>query len=138
MTAVSQTNRTIIIDIVTYNITSICILIGCGLWVPFIFCKTDKYYTPPSSDTSRVNSNYRSRIVTTNGPPPVSTYRPNNTEGDEELPSYYEMIPPPAYKNKHKNTTAEAEDDNHLQAETIDNNLGSTSHIATTTTNNNT
>jgi hypothetical protein len=33
----------------------------------------------------------------------ASTYRPNNQEPSidgEELPSYYEMIPPPAYKSK--------------------------------------
>lgn len=138
MAALSQTKQTTNVDIVTYNITSICILIGCGLWVPFIFCKSDKYYTPPSSDTSRADSNYRSRIVTTTGSPRVSTYRPNNTESDEELPSYYEMIPPPAYKKKPNNTTSEAGDGSYLQAETIGNNVGPSSHIATTTTNNNT
>ncbi|CAO0799311.1 unnamed protein product [Mucor circinelloides] len=123
--------------VVTYNITSICILVGMALWMPFVFCKSYKYYTPPSSATSRTNVNYRSRIVTTNGPPRAPLYRPNNEERDDELPSYYEMIPPPAYKNKSTAT----EDDNTPQSDTntTEINVGSSSQInepATTTATN--
>ncbi|KAI8647911.1 hypothetical protein BD408DRAFT_407968 [Parasitella parasitica] len=127
--------------IVTYNITSIGILVGCGLWLPFIFCKSEKYYSPPSSNSAASQSastNYQSRIVTTNGTPRLSTYRPNNNERDEELPSYYEMIPPPAYKKKlSNNANAIVVDDDHLQAETTENYGGSSSHINTITTENN-
>ncbi|KAL0145102.1 hypothetical protein V8B55DRAFT_1458592 [Mucor lusitanicus] len=118
--------------IVTYNITSISILVGLALWMPFVFCKSDKYYTPPSSTTSGANVNARSRIVTTNGSGRAPLYRPNNEERDDELPSYYEMIPPPAYKTK-SNTTANASGDDSTSQNEADaadtNNVGSSSQI---------
>ncbi|KAI8059081.1 uncharacterized protein B0P05DRAFT_559015 [Gilbertella persicaria] len=78
--------------IATYNVTSVCVIVGASLWIPFAFCKSDKYIPP-----SREEGDPRSRITTTNGPRPV--YRPNNQESaDDELPSYYEMMPPPSYK----------------------------------------
>ncbi|KAL9537889.1 hypothetical protein MBANPS3_011373 [Mucor bainieri] len=116
--------------IVTYNITSIGILVGLVLWVPFVFCKSDKYYTPPSSTASGTNVNARSRLTTTNGSGRAPLYRPNNEEADDELPSYYEMIPPPAYKTK-TNTANTTGDDSTSQneAETTEINVGSSSHI---------
>ncbi|OBZ90179.1 hypothetical protein A0J61_01767 [Choanephora cucurbitarum] len=77
--------------IVTYNITSICLIVGAALWIPFAFCRSQLYIPPSSEDDPRSN------IRSTNGPRPV--YRPNNEETeDDELPSYYEMAPPPSYK----------------------------------------
>ncbi|CAO3612988.1 unnamed protein product [Mucor fragilis] len=115
--------------VVTYNITSIGILVGLVLWMPFVFCKSYKYYTPPSSTASGTNMNARSRIVTTNGSGRAPLYRPNNEERDDELPSYYEMIPPPAYKTK--SNAANATDDNSLQNETdaTEVNVGSSTQI---------
>ncbi|KAK4520571.1 uncharacterized protein ATC70_006448 [Mucor velutinosus] len=115
---------------VTYNITSISILVGLALWIPFIFCKSDQYYTPPSSTASGTNMNVRSRIVTTHGSGRAPLYRPNNGEHDDELPSYYEMIPPPAYKTK-SNTANAAGDDNTSQneANATEFNVGSSSQI---------
>lgn len=73
--------------------------------------------------------NARSRIVTTNGSGRAPLYRPNNEERDDELPSYYEMIPPPAYKTK--SNAANATDDNSLQNETdaTEVNVGSSTQI---------
>ncbi|GAN02986.1 hypothetical protein MAM1_0032d02436 [Mucor ambiguus] len=116
--------------IVTYNITSISILVGLALWMPFVFCKSVKYYTPPSSTTSDTNMNARSRIVTTNGSGRAPLYRPNNEERDDELPSYYEMISPPAYKSK--NNAANATRDESIpenETDTTEINAGSSSQI---------
>ncbi|CEP10221.1 hypothetical protein [Parasitella parasitica] len=126
--------------IVTYNITSISILIGCGLWLPFIFCKSEKYYSPSSSsnDAPQSSVNNRPRPVSTNGALRLSTYRPNNDGRDEELPSYYEMISPPAYKKKTGNITDTVTvNDNHPPAESTENNSGSSSHTDTIITENN-
>lgn len=87
------------VDIGTYNITSICIVLGAIIWIPFGFCRSHKYVGGDDSN-STTNDNHRSRIISTGGP---VTYRPNNEESNidgDELPSYYEMISPPPYKSK--------------------------------------
>jgi hypothetical protein len=81
------------LDSPTYNATSIVIVLGGVLWFPLLFCKDPDYIKPLV--------NHRDEIVSTGGPPTVPrTYRVNNDETDNELPSYYEMTSPPAYKTK--------------------------------------
>lgn len=76
---------------------------GAIIWVPFIFCKTSKYMP----ETQRPDAE-RYRIRSTEGERRLFTYRPHQDEDNqsivtsgagEALPSYYEMIPPPSYKN---------------------------------------
>lgn len=99
-------HRDSIYYIETYNVTSICLVIGLAIWIPFGFCKSDKYAVS-SSDNSITSNDHRSRITTTGGHRYV-IYRPSNDEPNtdrDELPSYYEMISPPAYKSKSSTTS---------------------------------
>lgn len=89
------------IDITSYNITSYFIVIGTALWIPFGFCRSDEYLPEPIMDAER------HRISTTNGRQRMSIYRPHQDEDNhsttdgtrEQLPSYFEMMRPPSYKN---------------------------------------
>lgn len=69
-----------------------------------MFCKSDKYQPPPPPDAER------HRIRSTGGNRVLFTHRPHQDEDNqsienglrEELPSYYEMMPPPTYKNSNR------------------------------------
>ncbi|CAO3650179.1 unnamed protein product [Mucor hiemalis] len=87
----------------TYNVTSYFIVVGAIIWIPFIFCKTNKYMP----DTSTADAE-RFRIRSTGGERRLFTHRPHQDEDNQSittggageiLPSYYEMLPPPLYKN---------------------------------------
>lgn len=92
------------IDLSTYNVTTIAIIVGATFWTPLIFCREEF----PVVDEERITS--------TGGPPIVPTYRANNDELDDELPSYYEMGPPPAYKNKSESIVNDGSpSSNHVQ-----------------------
>ncbi|KAI7890005.1 uncharacterized protein EV154DRAFT_482573 [Mucor mucedo] len=87
----------------SYNITSYFIVIGAAVWIPFGFCRSEEYLPDPPMDAER------HQIRSTHGQQRMFTHRPHQDEDNnsilnnqgtrEELPSYFEMMRPPSYKN---------------------------------------
>jgi hypothetical protein len=109
------------LDIGTYNITSYFIVIGAVFWIPFIFCKSDKWQPPPSPDAERhrIRSTGGNRGLVTHRPHPDEDNRSIVSEEREELPSYYEMMPPPTYKNLIPQNPNENDDSSPSQANLV-------------------